>query len=536
MRSAYVDTLVLNRRRTVGIEQLPPSAGDALELGLGQYPDRHALVASDRRLTYGELDAAVEVAAGYLYRRGVRAGDRVAVSLPNTSQIVVVFYAVMRLGAVWVGVNTNLAPPEKAYLLQDSEARHLVGTAEAVGELDTGVLGDLGVQYLAADDFPPEREAPAEYPRPVGLFDTPAGIAYTSGTTGRPKGVVHTHRNLLLPGAVLGRLRGFDLRLRRGDCAALTILNLQVTSTLLTAQAGGTQVVMDRVDPVGMAHWIRSEQVTSWFGVPTMLLGLARHPEVQPGDLSSLEDIWTGGADLPESIREEFESKFGRLVHATYGLTEVPTVVTIEARGEPHRPGSSGQVLPHLEVGIDPGVGHDQPGDEGEIVISATTTGEWANAYRPMTGYYGAGGRPEGDPLRTGDIGTLDSEGNLFIRGRRTSLILRGGSNVYPAEIERVILQLSQVDGVAVVGYPDERLGQRVGAAVELRGAGSLSVEELTAHCRRSLARYKVPDAWRFAKLPRNAMGKVIANQVGGWFEIDGAPPSTIQLSPKETS
>jgi long-chain acyl-CoA synthetase len=522
----------------LGIDQLPPGAGDALELGLSQDPGRQALVASDRRLTYRELDAAVNVAATYLHQRGVRRGDRVGVSLPNTSQIVVLFYAVMRLGAVWVGVNTNLAPPEMLYLLEDSEAGYLVGTTEAMGELDTGDLAGLGSQYLAADDLPSELEEPAGYPRPNDLFDSPAGIAYTSGTTGRPKGVIHTHRNLLLPGAVLGRLRRFDSRLRRGDCAALTILNLQVTSTLLAAQAGGTQVVMDRVDPVGIADWIRSEQVTSWFGVPTMLLGLARHREVQPEDLASLEDIWTGGADLPESIRREFETKFDRPVHATYGLTEVPTVVTIEARAEPHTPGSSGQVLPHLQVEIDSGTAPGQPVDEGEIVISATTTGHWANAYRPMAGYYGAlaNAKQPADRLRTGDMGTLDSNGNLLIRGRRTSLILRGGSNVYPAEVERVILQLPQVEGVAVVGYPDERLGQRVGAAVELRGDASSPEEELIAHCRRWLARYKVPDAWRFARLPRNAMGKVIAKQVEGWFETEGVERSTIELSPKETS
>jgi acyl-CoA synthetase (AMP-forming)/AMP-acid ligase II len=508
----------------MSIDRLPPTVGHSLEMALASDPQRTAVVGSDRRLTYAELDEAAEIAATALYDWGLRRGDRLAVSLPNTTYIVVLFHAAMRLGAIWVGLNTNLAPPEKHFMLNDSAATLLLASSEVLAGLGEEMLEGLVVKNIPCDLV--ESESIAQqgiYPRPTDLFDAPAGIAYTSGTTGRPKGVIHSHRNLLLPGAVLVAERGYDSSLRRGDCAALTILNLQVTSTLLAAQAGGTQIVMDRVDPLGIAGWIEGEQINSWFGVPTMLHGLASNEEVAARQLASLEDIWTGGADLPESIRESFEHKFGRRVHATYGMTEIPTVVAIEARHEVHRPGSSGRVLPHLEVEIVDADGMTVEGEEGEIVVRGSTTGEWANTYRPMLGYHnGAAVADHFDGqsrLRTGDLGLLDEDACLHLKGRRTSLILRGGSNVYPAEVERVILEVPGVTGVSVVGYPDERLGQRVAAAIELESGSAVDEEQLLEHCKSCLARYKLPQRWLFRPLPRNAMGKVVRPEVEAWFQ-----------------
>jgi acyl-CoA synthetase (AMP-forming)/AMP-acid ligase II len=230
---------------------------------------------------------------------------------------------------------------------------------------------------------------------------------------------------------MLVRARRFGSTLRKGDCAALTILNMQVTSTLLVAQAGGTQVVMDRVDPVGVAAWIRNESVNSWFGVPTILRGLVDSTEVEVEDLRTLRDIWTGGTYLPEPVRSAFATRFGHRVSATYGLTEVPTIVTIEDASSPQTAGSSGQALPHLIVEI---LGDDDrvlpPGRVGEITVRAQEAGQWAYQYRPMLGYLwqadATSATVRGDVLRTGDIGHLDELGNLFVRDRLDSLILRG--------------------------------------------------------------------------------------------------------------
>jgi long-chain acyl-CoA synthetase len=497
---------------------IPRSIGQVLDRTLLDSPDREALVASDRRLTYGQLDASADKAAGAFHEMGVCAGDVVAVSLPNTAEVVVTFHAVARLGAIWLGINRNLAPAEKQFILADAKAAIILAdetTAEPLdGNCPARVIvagGDWEKACLAADQA---------YPRATPEPDDLAGIAYTSGTTGRPKGVMQSHRNLLLPGAALASVRGYGSELRRGDCAALTILNLQVTSTLLAMQAGGAQIVMDRTDPTGIAEWISRERINSWFGVPTMLHGLINDPQIEPAALASLRDVWTGGTFAPESILAEFESKFSRRVHVTYGLTEVPTVATIEPQDEAHVPLSSGRPLPHLAIEI---IGRDgsvlPPGQVGDITIRGNSP---ESSYRPMLGYLGAptetAATTRGGVLYTGDVGTVDESGALFIRDRRHAVILRGGANIYPAEVERVLVAHPSVAGASVVAIPDERLGQRVAAAVELIQPGSVNDQDLREYCLGELARYKVPDRWMMAKLPRNAMGKVSRVEVEAWF------------------
>ncbi len=507
---------------------MPHCAGEVLERALKEQPTREALVAIDRRFTYEQLDEEIERAAAAIGALGIGGGDVVAVSLPNASDVVVTFHAVMRLGAVWLGVNRDLAPPEKRYVLHDAEAQLMLADAEVAGALARSpVPSDPPVVVVSGAGEVEWRERlwghPGSYRRirrdPTDL----AAIAYTSGTTGRPKGVLHSHHNILLPGAVLVAARRFGRGLRKGDCAALTILNMQVTSTLLVAQASGTQIVMDRSDPPGVAQWIRSEKVNAWFGVPTLLQGLARSEEVVPEDLASLSDLWTGGTFLPSPTRTEFVTRFGRRPHATYGLTEVPTIATMEDRDEPPCDGSSGRALPHLVVEVRDDEGNVlSAGQQGTITIRAADSGPLAGLYRPMLGYLG-NEEATSDALRdgmlvTGDVGFLDDSGRLFVTDRRNALILRGGANVYPAEVERVLLLVPEVRGAAVVGVADDRLGHRVAAAVELDPGARIDEATLAAFCAEELAGYKIPERWLFAELPRNAMGKVVREQVEGWF------------------
>ncbi|MEO7429681.1 MAG: AMP-binding protein [Acidimicrobiales bacterium] len=487
----------------------PASVAHVFDRALAEDRDREALVTRTRRLTYGELDGEANQAAHALRSLGIGPGDRVAASLPNDVDVVVAFHGAMRLGAVWVGINRALAPPEKRFLLDDSGSSLLLSDDD---------LPDLGVRRLPVAVW--RADVAAADDEAIG-FDVdplaPAGLAYTSGTTGHPKGAVHSQHNLLTPGAVLVATRGYDATLRKGDCFPFTVLNMAVLTTLLVSQAGGCSIVMDRIDAEGVAEWIRAERVTTWNGPPALLHSLATNDAVAPGDLASLTEVWTGGADCPEAIRSMFEAKFGLPVLATYGLSEAPTVVAIDRRGGPHVAGSSGRPLPHLAVRI---AGSDgttlPPGETGEVCV-----GPADDRYHLMLGYWE---RPDataetlaGGELHTGDLGFLDDSGNLHVRDRKSLVIIRGGANVYPAEVERVLLEAPGLVACAVLGVPDERLGERVVAVVETAGGSAFDEDAVRAHCLANLAKYKVPERFAVvAALPRNAMGKIVRKDLPG--------------------
>lgn len=484
----------------------PLAVARVLDRALDRRPDAEAVVGRSGVLSYLELDQAADAIAAGLWDLGVRRGDRVAASLPNDLDVIVAFHAVMRLGGIWVGVPTALAVPERQHILRDCqprlyvhEPRDLAATAAAAASdaqgTAIGAESLLWRQWLGAGGRPPSIDI---YPHAA------AGIAYTSGTTGLPKGLVHSQHNLLLPGAVLTATRQYGPDLRKGDCLPLTILNLLVLTTLLTAQAGGCCVVMDRRDTIGIVEWVNAQQITLWNGVPTQLRDLVRRADIESTDLRPLSEVWCGGADLPETLRTEFYAKFGLPIRATYGLTEAPAVVAIDPPGRRQRAGSSGQVLPHLHVAT----------RGGELTLAAAQNGPWAHRYTPPLGHWQADGPiPVATPLHTGDLGSVDADGWIQITGRSKQMIVRGGANVYPIEVEHVIKSVVGVAEAVVFGTPDDRLGERVTAIVEFdpETPTTPAAQHLRNHCATRLAGYKVPDTWySIESLPRNAMGKVI--------------------------
>ena len=504
----------------------PQSVADVLVRGLAADPRAEAIVSRHSRLSYAELDAAAASAAGMLAALGVGPGDRVAASTGNHADIVVCFLGAMRLGAIWVGVNRSAAAEEVAFVMRDAQAAVFVGEPEAIAKLPAGrELPDLRVVVAAeAGDPSCDWQSGLAGAEPIAHRDVDAyaaaALAYTSGTTGRPKGVVHSQHNLLVPGAVINSRSG-HASARPGVCLPLTILNLIVLGPLTALQAGQCCVLMDRVDAVGIADWVRRERVTTFSAVPAMVYDLLTNPAVDQAALESLIEPGVGGADCPQVLRDLYRQRFGVRITSGYGLTEAPTVVTREDPSTPAVAGSAGRALPHLSVTI-----RDQDGavlaagQEGEICVAAATDGPFAGVYTPMLGYWN---RPDaaaeaffpGGVLRTGDLGHLDADRNLFVTDRKGDLIIRGGANVYPAEVERVLAGIPGVVACAVVGLPDARLGERVAAAVVLEPGSVATEASIRERCGASLARYKVPERIVVVDaLPRNAMGKVVRRQV----------------------
>ncbi len=507
----------------------------ALDRSVAATPDAEALVSRFARYGYRQLDEAINAGAAALASLGVRAGDRIAASAGNHCEIVIAFFAVQRLGAIWVGISRALATPEKLFQLRDAGVRLLLADTAAASQIEAHRAELPSLEHVI--DMEPG-EAPngwlrliAEHagaPRPAATIDphAPAGIAYTSGTTGRPKGAVHSQHNMaVVAAATLQGLRGpqWHPGVRQGVTHALTTLNMMILDPVTALAGGGACICMDRADAVGIAEWTARERVEHFVAAPATMFDLLTRPEIDPAALASLKFATSGGANVPDEIRRLYAERFGMPLVAGYGLTEAPTAVAENPIDQPFLPGSCGRAYPHLRIVALDAEDRELPnGEPGEIGIRASDSGDWAGVYTPMLGYWG---RPdESDAtlrngwLHTGDIGTVDADGNIFIKDRLKELIIRGSANIYPAEIERVLMADPRVRGAAVVGKPDPRLGEIVAAFIEMAegtDGGDALREELRSACAAELARYKIPELWIFVpEMPRNAMNKILKNEL----------------------
>ncbi len=489
-----------------------------------------ALVGASGRLTYAELDRATDQVAGALAALGVAPGDRVAVSLPNDLAVVTALLGIWRRGAVFVGVHRALAPPEKAFFLDDSGATVLLGDRAAVTEVGRDRADRAALEHLVlVDPGDPDDEwgrRLAEAGDPGGAFDSAvdplalAAIAYTSGTTGRPKGVMHSQHNALLPGVVSVCRGSFGPDEPIAVVHPLTILNLMILNPLTTLAAGSTCVLCDRHDAVSIAGRIHDEQVACISCVPTIFYELLTDPRIDPAQLSTLTKPRTGGSAMSEDLKRLFTERFGVRPVTSYASTEGPTLVTRQDEGQVFDEGNLGPPLPHIDVTVRDDAGAVvASGGTGEICFGPTSGGPWAGVYRTMLGYYG---RPEesAEALRdgvvhSGDIGRLNPDGTLVLVDRRSQLIIRGGSNIYPAELERVLVLDPRVADCCVVGRPDPRWGEVVVAVVQRAPGAEVTVDELIGLCRQHVAAYKVPEEIRVVDaLPRGPLGKVSRRDV----------------------
>lgn len=489
---------------------------DLPDFGLGSWParraridpDRTALVEPGRSLTYAGLAGRVHRLAGALHRLGVWPGDRVAYLGVNAITVFETLFATARCGALFVPLNYRLSPAEIRYMLDDSGASVLVHSADTA-EL-VAAAGGRPDGVVLATDGPFEAEIAEGGPAPdtaVRLAD-PCLLLYTSGTTGRPKAAVLTHGNLTWN--TVNQLAHLDVL---GTDKALCIAPLfhcvglgQIT--LPTLFKGGSVEPVARFDPGTILARIGEAGITSFSAVPTMLEMLCRHETWDRTDLSSLTCVLYGGSPVAERVARAWLDRGVRLLQG-YGMTEAaPGVSMATHEGTLDHPVAAG--VPHFFTDV-AALGPEltpQPlnGTPAELLVRGPHVfgGYWNRPEESKASFV------DGDWFRTGDVVRVDDDGWAHVVDRVKDLIISGGENVYPAEIEAVAAQLDEVDACAVVGVPDERWGEAGAAFVVVRPGAELDEPRFRAHLEQHLARYKIPKHVQFTdSLPRNATGKI---------------------------
>ena len=486
-------------------------------------PDRPVALFTGGQLTYRQLDQASDRLAASLIAAGIEPGDRVALQLPNIPQFLVSYFGILKAGGIVVPLNVMLRAPEVAFHLGDSGARVLITWEGVLAEAAKGaeaagvdLVYAVGHAADAADAAPFERLLDVVVPRFEMVTRQPmdtAVIIYTSGTTGRPKGAELTHMQLYMNADIPGRL--FNVQPDDVVITALPLFHVFGMSSILNicVRFGCTMSLIPRFTPEAVLTAIQRDHATIWEGVPTMFADLLSYPDLDGYDLSSLRIAVSGGASIPAPVLDAFEERFGVLILEGYGLTETASTTTFNVSADERRAYSVGKPIWGTQTQVWDDQGHPlPPGPEhvGEVVT---------RGMHVMKGYWHA---PEataaaftGDWLHTGDLGYFDEDGFLFIVSRKKELIIRGGYNVYPSEIENVLHAHPAVAEAAVVGVPDERLGEEVMAVVIIRPAMDLLEQELIAYCRERLAAYKCPRIFQFrAELPKNTLGKVLKDEL----------------------
>ncbi|WEO99419.1 long-chain fatty acid--CoA ligase [Streptomyces sp. FXJ1.172] len=477
-------------------------------------PDHPALRLGTATTSYAELDRLSAQAAALLRTEGLRTGDRVALMLPNVPEFVVLYYAVLRAGGIVVPLNPLLKERETAYHLQDSGAVLLFEWHAAPGEGTAGARA-AGVRHLAVEPaaFAGElARLEPQYEVTAAAGDDIAVLLYTSGTTGRPKGAALTHAGLRHNTEVnvheVQQMTSQDVIV---GCLPLFHIFGQTCTMNVAVHCGASLTLVPRFEPGAVLDAIARDRATVFEGVPTMYAALLQHAGAADADVSSLRTCLSGGASLPVEVLHGFERRFGCMVLEGFGMSETSPVVTFNHPDRPRKPGSIGTPIRDVEVRLLDETGRDvAEGEVGELAVRGPNVmKEYWN--RPEDT---AAAIPDGW-LRTGDLGRRDEDGYLYIVDRKKDLIIRGGYNVYPREIEEVLHEHPAVALAAVLGVPDERLGEEVAAAVVLRPGVQADAEELQQFVRDRVAAYKYPRRlWVTDALPMGPSGKILKREI----------------------
>ncbi|MFE7719434.1 class I adenylate-forming enzyme family protein [Nocardia rhizosphaerihabitans] len=458
-------------------------------------PHGHSVADDTIALSNAQFLARVEAAAAVLHRARVRADDVVAVVLPNRVELVVALFAAWRLGAAVTPVNPGLTDDDIRYQIVDSGAEVVIGDPDrAAVTLDVAALSEPAGPVAVA--------AP---------HNSLALIIYTSGTTGRPKGVLLGHENL----AAMCTMIIDALSLDDGDHSLLILplfhVNGIVVSVLSPLLAGGRTTIAGKFSASGFFDTVARVRPTYFSAVPAIYAMLVAQPDGERPDTSSLRLAICGAAPMPAELIARFEQRYGVPIVEGYGLSEGTCASTLNPVAGQRKPGTVGVPLPGQTVAIiNPDGEPMAPGEPGEVVISGPNV---------MRGYLGKPAETAktvvAGRLRTGDVGYFDADGYLVLVDRIKDMIIRGGENLYPKEIENALYRHPAVHEAAVVGVPDAVLGEVPVAHVVAAPHTTVTVEELTAHCRAELATFKVPAAIVLtAEMPRNPVGKIDKKQL----------------------
>jgi long-chain acyl-CoA synthetase len=497
-----------------GLEEAMTNLSSLLDEAAADQPDRPALRMDDLVLTYAQWREAAGRMSTLLASAGIEPGDRVGLMLPNVPAFPIAFYGALVAGAVVVPMNPLLKSREVGYYLSDSGARVVLAWHSAAGEAAKGAA-DAGARAITvatpdlADllaDYAPATEQPGRED------DDDAVILYTSGTTGKPKGAQLTHANLVRNAELTARtlLKNHPDDVMMGCLPLFHVFGL-TCGLNATVAAGGTLTLLPRFDPAKALEIIQRDKVTIFEGVPTMYAAILHLPDADPAMAATLRVCVSGGASMPVEILRSFEEKFGCIILEGYGLSETSPVASFNHPDRVRKPGSIGTPIEGVQLRLIDDAGQTVgEGEIGEIAI---------RGHNVMKGYWG---QPEATAeaitdgwFRTGDMAKVDSDGYYYIVDRKKDLIIRGGYNVYPREIEEVLHEHPAVAEVAVIGIPHPDLGEEVGAAVALKPGASATPSELREFAKDKVAAYKYPrQVWLVDSLPKGPTGKILRREI----------------------
>ena len=494
--------------------------GQILTLAARKYPEHTALICGAERLTFREFDSRVNQLAHALLGLGLKKGDKVAALFYNSIPFVETYFAALKAGGVFVPVNFRFVGEEAAYILNQSDSRFFFFGGE-FGSLVQTIRSALPkIDFFFAAGTPPAAgigkyedllNGSPDFEPPVPLSeDDDCQIMYTSGTTGKPKGAVITHRNVLwnMFNTILGREEKEDeISLVVGPLYHTAALNNHFT---LRIALGGTSILIKEFDARQLLEIISREKVTVISGAPAMFHFLLNLPGKEKYDPRSVTKCTTGASILPDETKEKLFRFFPNIqgIYDVYGCTECsPNICILKAKDSQRKKESVGPPLPFLEVKIV---------DDQDQPVPANVVGELTcRGPNVMKGYYkdpeGTAEALRGGWLHTGDLARMDEEGFVYIVDRKKDMIISGGENIYPRELEEVLYRHPKIQDAAVVGIPDPLWGESVRAFVVLRKGATLREEEVVEYCKAHLASYKKPKSVVFVdSLPRNPSGKIL--------------------------